>query len=163
MFYYDDSRVNFDGPIIYTKCSKTDIYTLPTADMFIKIDKAFCICVTPLQNGNKTAVATGPLVHDFARDAVLIGREVIGLEGLGKSVEADHWNKVRDATCSHPSSFCPPSSYTAPHTALSFALRQGPHHFWVSVATNRFVRGWQPWNGLNVYDPDTWNVGPSSH
>ena len=97
MFYYDDSRVNFDGPIIYTKCSKTDIYTLPTADMFIKIDKAFCICVTPLQNGNKTAVATGPLVHDFARDAVLIGREVIGLEGLGKSVEADHWNKVRDA------------------------------------------------------------------
>jgi hypothetical protein len=128
VFYYDDSRVNFDGPIIYTKCSKTDIYTLPTADMFIKIDKAFCICVTPLQNGNKTAVATGPLVHDFARDAVLIGREVIGLEGLGKSVEADHWNKVRDATCSHPSSFCPlPLHPTLPLTqpSLSHCVR-GP-------------------------------------
>ena len=36
---------------------------------------------------------TGPLLHDFARDAVLVGREMIGLEGLGTTVEADHWNK----------------------------------------------------------------------
>jgi hypothetical protein len=129
VFYYDDSRTNFDGPIMYTDCSKTDIYTLPTADMFIKIDGAFCICVTPYENGNKSLPATGPLLHDFAKDAVLIGREIIGLEGVNVEVEADHWNK-------------------------------GPHHFWVSVATNKFVRGWQPWNGLNVYKPGTWNVGP---
>lgn len=129
VFYYDDSRVNFPGPIMYTNCSKTAIYTLPTADMFIKIDNAFCICVTPYQNGNKSQPATGPLEHDFAHDAVLIGREIIGLESLGTSVEADHWNK-------------------------------GPHHFWVSTETGKFVRGWQPWNGLNVYIPGTWQVGP---
>jgi hypothetical protein len=128
-FYYDDSRANFNGPIMYTKTTKTGIWTLPTADMFIKIMNVFCICVTPVENGNRSATPTGPLVHDFAKDAVLIGREIIGLEGLGMSVEADHWNK-------------------------------GPHHFWVSVATNRFVRGWQPWNGLNVYNPATWKIGP---
>lgn len=129
-FYYDDSRVNFpQGPIMYTKTSKTGIYTLPTADMFIKISGVFCICVTPRQNGDKTSPATGPLFHDFAKDAVLIGRELIGLEGLDMQVEADHWNK-------------------------------GPHHFWVDVKTNQFVRGWQPWNGLNVYVPGTWQVGP---
>ena len=37
---------------------------------------------------------------------------------------------------------------------------KGPHHFWVGVASNKFVRGWQPWNGLNIYDPITWRVGP---
>jgi hypothetical protein len=128
-FYFDDSRTSFNGPIMYTKTTKTGIWTLPTADMFIKIMNVFCICVTPVENGNRSATPTGPLVHDFAKDAVLIGREIIGLEGLGMSVEADHWNK-------------------------------GPHHFWISVATNRFVRGWQPWNGLNVYNPDTWKIGP---
>jgi len=134
VFYFDDSRVNFPGPIMYTNTSKTDIYTMPTADMFIKIANAFCICVTPVENGNRTATPTGPLVHDFAKDAVLIGREIIGLEGVevdgvGVKVTADHWNK-------------------------------GPHHFWVDVKTNLFVRGWQPWNGLNVYIPGTWKVGP---
>lgn len=129
-FYFDDSRTNFpQGPIMYTKTSKTAIYTLPTADMFIKISGVFCICVTPRQNGDKTSPAIGPLFHDFAKDAVLIGRERIGLEGLDMEVEADHWHK-------------------------------GPHHFWVDVKTNLFVRGWQPWNGLNVYVPGTWQVGP---
>ena len=70
--------------------TKSDIWTLPTADMFIKIKVfgagAFCICVTPYENGNHSAKATGPLVFDFAKDAVLIGREVIGLEGLGLQV-----------------------------------------------------------------------------
>lgn len=114
-FYYDGY-----APQIFTKTSKADIYTLKSADMFIKIAGTFCICVTPVQNGNKTAIPTGPLYFDFAKDAVLIGREEIGLEGLGKTSVADHWNK-------------------------------GPHHFWIDVASNKMVRGWQPWNGLNVY------------
>jgi len=29
---------------------------------------------------------------------------------------------------------------------------KGPHHAWIDVATNRLIRGWQPWNGLDVYD-----------
>lgn len=114
---------------MYTKTSSSQIWTLPTADMFIKIYGAFCICVSPRESGNKSGVPIGPLVHDFAADAVFVGRERIGLEKLGKSVVADHWNK-------------------------------GPHHFWIDVVTNRMVRGWQPWNGLNVYDPSTWMVAP---
>ena len=125
LLYYDDSRTNYSGPILYMITEKTHFYQMPTADVFIKIDNAFCICVSPHALGT----GIGPLVHDFAKDAVLIGREVIGLEGLNTSVEADHWNK-------------------------------GPHHFWVSVATNQMVRGWQPWNGLNIYAPGTWKIGP---
>jgi len=33
---------------------------------------------------------------------------------------------------------------------------KGPHHFWVDVKTNLMVRGWQPFNGLNVYYD--WNM-----
>jgi hypothetical protein len=61
--------------------------------MFIKISNFYCICVTPFQNGNHSKVPTGALLYDFAKDAVLVGREIIGLEGVGSSVEADHWNK----------------------------------------------------------------------
>lgn len=123
ILYFDATA---QGPIMYTNTSQTDIWTLPTADMFIKIENAFCICVTPKENGNASAPATGPLYHDFAKDAVLVGRELIGLEGFNKKVVADHWNK-------------------------------GPHHFWMSVETNLMVRGWQPWNGLNVYGD--WKIG----
>eukprot|EP00497_Spongosphaera_streptacantha_P002076 TRINITY_DN2664_c0_g1_i1.p2 TRINITY_DN2664_c0_g1~~TRINITY_DN2664_c0_g1_i1.p2 ORF type:complete len:83 (+),score=13.38 TRINITY_DN2664_c0_g1_i1:25-273(+) len=66
---------------------------LPTADMFIKVSAFYCLCVTPKENAKGKATPTGPLYHDFAKDAVLIGRERIGLEGLGMSVLADHWNK----------------------------------------------------------------------
>lgn len=125
--YYDDLRGNFSGPVMFTKASATSIYTLPTADMFIDILGAFCICVSPRENGVGNKL-TGPLKYDFAHDAVLIGREKIGLEGLDTTVVADHWNK-------------------------------GPHHFWISVETGRMVRGWQPWNGLNIYKPGTWRIG----
>lgn len=126
--YYDGSLTNFSGPIMYTKASHTQIYTLPDADMFIKIMGVFCICVTPHENGMNDRPATGPLRYDFSKDAVYVGREEIGLEGLNMTVVADHFNK-------------------------------GPHHFWISPETGHFVRGWQPWNGLNVYKPGTWSIG----
>jgi len=34
---------------------------------------------------------------------------------------------------------------------------QGPHHIWVDTATRRIVRMWQPWNGLEIWDPEEWN------
>lgn len=77
--YFDDSRTSFpSGPIMYTKTTGSAIYTLPTADMFIKIlgpggVGLFCICVTPHQNGNKSDVATGPLRYDFV--SLTLGRE----------------------------------------------------------------------------------------
>ena len=33
---------------------------------------------------------------------------------------------------------------------------QGPHHIWVDTATRRIVRMWQPWNGLEIWDPEEW-------
>ena len=33
---------------------------------------------------------------------------------------------------------------------------KGPHHFWVDVATNKMVREWQPFNGLQTYY--NWNL-----
>merc|ERR1712054_377619 len=40
---------------------------------------------------------------------------------------------------------------------------KGPHHLWVDVATGKFIRMWQPWNGLQVFDPAKWTVGPEAH
>jgi hypothetical protein len=33
---------------------------------------------------------------------------------------------------------------------------KGPHHVWVDVATGKIIRMWQPWNGLEVFDPEKW-------
>ena len=33
---------------------------------------------------------------------------------------------------------------------------QGPHHIWIDTSTRRIVRMWQPWNGLEVWDPEEW-------
>merc|ERR1712232_1413835 len=85
----------------------------------------FCICVGTAQDGAAPpAPVLGALRHDFAKDAILIGRERIKLEYLNRWTIADHWMK-------------------------------GPHNFWVEVATNQMVRGWQPYNGLQIwYDWD---------
>jgi len=98
---------------------------LGNGNMFIKTDNSFCICISVYENGNTTKPPMGPLTHDFGKDAILVGREKIGVEYLNKEVIADHYNK-------------------------------GPHHFWVDVETNQWIRAWQPFNGLNVYD--TWNL-----
>ena len=39
---------------------------------------------------------------------------------------------------------------------------KGPHHIWKDVATNRIVRMWQPWNGLEVWHPDHFSFGDNS-
>jgi hypothetical protein len=34
---------------------------------------------------------------------------------------------------------------------------KGPHHVWVDVDTGLIIRMWQPFNGLEVFDPTKWN------
>eukprot|EP01065_Artemidia_motanka_P038133 TRINITY_DN469_c0_g1_i3.p2 TRINITY_DN469_c0_g1~~TRINITY_DN469_c0_g1_i3.p2 ORF type:complete len:525 (+),score=225.63 TRINITY_DN469_c0_g1_i3:76-1650(+) len=113
-----------------------NIWHLPSTNMFIEtINPAtnstlLCQCVGVFPNGNHSANPLGPLHANFAKDAVLIGREKIGLEasettspptsGIATEVVADHWIL-------------------------------GPHHFWVDVASNQMVRGWQPFNALQVF------------
>ena len=33
---------------------------------------------------------------------------------------------------------------------------RGPHHVWVDVETGHIIRMWQPFNGLEVFDPTKW-------
>lgn len=33
---------------------------------------------------------------------------------------------------------------------------KGPHHVWVDVETGYIIRMWQPFNGLEVFDPSKW-------
>jgi len=33
---------------------------------------------------------------------------------------------------------------------------KGPHHIWVDVISGKIIRMWQPWNGLEVFDPEKW-------
>ena len=39
---------------------------------------------------------------------------------------------------------------------------QGPHHIWVDIDTRQIVRMWQPWNGLEIWDPATWSFEDNS-
>merc|ERR1711957_520914 len=34
-----------------------------------------------------------------------------------------------------------------------------PHHVWTDPRTGHIVRAWQPFNGLQVYNPDSWKEG----
>jgi len=36
-------------------------------------------------------------------------------------------------------------------TAIVDHWMKGPHHHWMDVETGEMVRGWQPWQGLNLY------------
>jgi hypothetical protein len=126
--YYDGSAgtgprvtvMRADGNIFQGTDGNMYIQTLPNHPRF-----DFCICVNTAQDSSPTAPVSGALRHDFAKDAILIGRERIKVEYLNRWVIADHWMK-------------------------------GPHNFWVEVSTNLMVRGWQPYNGLQIwYD---WNT-----
>ena len=37
---------------------------------------------------------------------------------------------------------------------------KGPHHVWVDINTTNVVRLWQPFNGLEVFDPSLYNTDP---
>ena len=39
---------------------------------------------------------------------------------------------------------------------------QGPHHIWIDTSTRRIVRMWQPWNGLEIWDPEAWTFEDNS-
>lgn len=39
---------------------------------------------------------------------------------------------------------------------------QGPHHIWVDITTRLIVRMWQPWNGLEIWDPEQWHYEDNS-
>jgi len=120
----------------------TDIYHYdgrPIADlakdMFIIVKDAIpfvgdlCICVTP---------GIGPVTNDHMRpnpsDIISInstypvqflGREILGVEYTGPN------NEATEMLVEH--------------------WIKGPHHIWVDVESQEIVRGWQPWNALQIF------------
>ena len=93
-----------------------------------------CICTAP---GESFGIDIYPLRPDFM-DPATAGMEVrfIGRENLG----IEWINKTMEVD----------------HWI------QGPHHIWVDTSTRRIVRMWQPWNGIEVWDPEKWNFDDNS-
>merc|ERR1711871_667062 len=75
-------------------------------------------------------LGAGPVAPNWADGAELIGREELEIEFLA---ESENWLVVDHWV-------------------------KGPHHVWVSVETGRVVRMWQPFNGLEVFDPIGWEI-----
>lgn len=75
-------------------------------------------------------LGVGPVAYDWARDALYVGREKLGIEYLWVELAVDHFVK-------------------------------GPHHVWVDVASQQIVRMYQPFNGLEVFDPVKYKVSDS--
>jgi len=40
---------------------------------------------------------------------------------------------------------------------------KGPHHVWVDVESKNIIRMWQPWNGLEIFDPKKWKLSTDSN
>lgn len=79
-------------------------------------------------------LGVGPVSTNWADDAELIGREIIEVEFVPGAV-AGSWLET-----------------TADHYI------KGPHHVWVDVDTGYTVRMWQPFNGLETFDPTKWSI-----
>ena len=74
-------------------------------------------------------VGVGPVSHDWAADAQYVGRELLGVEFLDNTIKAP---------------------------LLVDHFVKGPHHVWTDVESRNIVRLWQPYNGLEIFDPAKW-------
>jgi len=93
-----------------------------------------CICTNPSGNHCENPPCKAYLHHwDTFKTAQYLGREKIGAEwiqhhGTGKSA------KIMELD----------------HFIL------WSHHVWTDPVSRRLVRAWKPFNGLQLYDPETW-------
>lgn len=82
-------------------------------------------------------LGVGPVSPGWADDAEYIGREMIGVEFLVSSSGTEGtWTQ-----------------------RLADHYLKGPHHAWVDVETGHLIRMWQPFNGLEIFDPSQWSIG----
>jgi len=94
-----------------------------------------CVCTNPSgQHCTDPPCYSYIFNYNTFEDAEFVGREKIGVEwvnngGVGESA------KVMELD----------------HFNLL------PHHVWTDPHTGRIVRAWQPFNGLQVYNPDSWH------
>ena len=90
----------------------------PSITKYGVLPTAICPCIT---------LGVGPVSPDWAKDAVFLAREKLGIEFLWEERLVDHYVK-------------------------------GPHHVWSDVETGNVVRMYQPFNGLEVFDPNRYET-----
>jgi hypothetical protein len=127
-FNYDID--NFALRIDYLK-SKTPLPGTNMTEHFHHIDNAVHPEITrygidPIPICPCINVGVGPVSHDWAHDAKYVGREILNVE------------------------FIDMGKLMVDHFV------KGPHHVWKSIDTGEIVRLWQPYNGLEIFDPRKW-------
>ena len=73
-------------------------------------------------------VGVGPVSSDWAHDAKYVGREILNVEYI----------EMGELMVDH--------------------FVKGPHHVWKSIDTGDIIRLWQPYNGLEIFDPRKWSM-----
>jgi hypothetical protein len=95
-----------------------------------------CVCTNPSgQHCTDPPCYSYIFNYDTFEDAEFVGRERIGVE----------W--VNDAGVGNSS-----------HVMELDHFNLLPHHVWVDPRTGKIVRAWQPFNGLQVYNPGSWDT-----
>jgi len=96
-----------------------------------------CVCANP---GVRFGEKIYPIHYDFmTTGSKYLGREKIAVEWLQPDQRAG--SEGNDGL------------YLVDHWV------KGPHHIWVDVIGGYVIRFWQPWNGLQSFDPARWFVG----
>lgn len=88
------------------------------------------ICTQPREGGDTSQAGVQPVQYNWTDNLFYVSRETIGVEYIN-----DWGTQVLD------------------HWAF------GPHHAWVDPETGIIVRMWQPFNGLQVLEPGSWEEG----
>lgn len=126
VFNYDTSKVSLridyvkSSTVVIPRTNMTEHFyhiqdaVHPSITKYGALPTAICPCIT---------LGVGPVAPDWAKDAVFLAREKLGIEFLWEERLVDHYVK-------------------------------GPHHVWSDVKTGNVVRMYQPFNGLEVFDPN---------
>lgn len=88
-------------------------------------------------------LGVGPVSPGWALDAEYLGREELGVEFITQANGTRGTGGGNDGI----------NTWVVDHFV------KGPHHVWVDVASKQIIRLWQPFNGLEVFDPAKWQVG----
>merc|ERR1719410_920058 len=96
-----------------------------------------CVCTNPSgQHCTDPPCYSYIFNYNTFEDAAFVGREKLGVEWINDAGMGENGSVME-----------------LDHWNLL------PHHVWTDPRTGRIVRAWQPFNGLQVYNPDSWHEG----
>lgn len=80
-------------------------------------------------------------------------------ENIGQVIYPVNWDFMNPAKAELPVKFFGREQLEIEYIGKTMIVdhwTQGPHHVWVDATTRRVVRMYQPWNGLEIWDPEEW-------